>query len=71
MGSYAQNWHLGDRMKPTLTDTVAGWRDFLPSYLPLPHPSWRNSGWIRQHPWFEAELLPYLRNRVADLGLGQ
>ena len=47
-----------------MTETVAAWRSFLPRYLPLPHPSWRNNGWIKRNPWFERELIPYLRKRV-------
>ena len=66
IGSYAQAWHLGRRAKETLTGTVQAWREYAPHYIPLPHPSWRNSGWLKKHPWFEDELLPYLRRCVAD-----
>jgi uracil-DNA glycosylase len=45
---------------------VQAWSEYAPSYIPLPHPSWRNTGWLKKHPWFEKELLPYLRRRVAD-----
>lgn len=69
IGLYAQHWHLG-RSPDGLTGTVARWRTLLaeprrPRVLPLPHPSWRNGGWLRRHPWFEAELLPVLRREVA------
>ncbi len=64
VGSYAMAWHLGDRRKATMTETVKAWREYTPRYIPLPHPSWRNNGWLRKNPWFEAELLPYLRKRV-------
>ena len=67
IGLYAQGWHLGSARKPTLTATVEAWRSYLPRYLPLPHPSWRNNGWLRTHPWFETDLLPYLRARVQGL----
>jgi len=67
VGGYAQRWALGDRASPTLRDTVARWREFLPQYLVLPHPSWRNTAWLRRNPWFEDEVAPYLRLRVADL----
>ena len=67
VGGYAQKFHLGARAKPSLTETVAAWRDYLPRYLPLPHPSWRNNSWLRKHPWFEAEVLPELRARVRRL----
>lgn len=66
VGSYAQAWHLGPRAKKTLTSTVRAWREYAPRYIPLPHPSWRNTGWLKKHPWFEDELLPYVRRRVAD-----
>lgn len=66
-GGYAQAWHLKGRVKPTLTDTVKAWREYGPQFIPLPHPSWRNNGWIKKNPWFETELLPYLRSRVAKL----
>ena len=65
IGGYAQKWHL--KTKLNVTETVAHWRDFEEGYLPLPHPSWRNTGWLKKHPWFEAELLPELRGRVKEL----
>jgi uracil-DNA glycosylase len=64
VGSYALNWHLGERCKANMTETVAAWREYAPRYLPLPHPSWRNNGWIKRNPWFERELVPYLRKRA-------
>ena len=67
VGGYAQAWALGDRVKRTMTDTIAAWRDFGPNLLPMPHPSWRNTGWLKRNPWFEAEVTPYLRQRVADI----
>ena len=67
VGSYAQAWHLRGRLKDSMTATVQAWRDYLPDSIPLPHPSWRNNGWIKQHPWFERELLPELRRRVHAL----
>jgi uracil-DNA glycosylase len=65
VGRHAQLWHLGTRAKGNLTDTVRAWREYAPRYIPLPHPSWRNTGWLKRHPWFEEELLPSLRTRVA------
>ncbi len=50
-----------------MTETVRAWRDYLPDFLPLPHPSWRNTAWLRKNPWFEADLVPVLRQRVAGL----
>ena len=64
VGSYAQTWHLGERAKSNMTDTVKAWRDYGPRFIPLPHPSWRNNGWLKKNPWFERELLPSLRRRV-------
>ena len=64
IGQYAQGYFLGGRRKSTLTDTVRAWREYMPEYLPLPHPSPRNVGWFKANPWFEAEVLPALRERV-------
>ena len=52
-----------------MTETVAAYEEYLPAYLPLPHPSWRNTGWLKRNPWFESRLLPLLRDRArAALG---
>ncbi|WP_304191791.1 uracil-DNA glycosylase family protein [Phenylobacterium aquaticum] len=67
VGGYAQAWALGEAAKANMTETVRAWRDHLPRYLPLPHPSWRNTGWLRRNPWFEAEVTPYLRQTVRDI----
>jgi uracil-DNA glycosylase len=64
IGAYAQRWHLGADAECTLSETVRRWRDYGPRYLPLPHPSWRNNGWLERHPWFEKRLVPDLRRRV-------
>lgn len=69
IGGHAQRWHLGPGAR-SVTDTVRAWRDAPAGVLPLPHPSWRNTGWLRRNPWFEAELVPELRRRVADLLAG-
>ena len=37
-----------------------------PRVLPLPHPSWRNTGWLKQNPWFETDLLPFLRTEIRS-----
>lgn len=70
VGSYAQEWALGARGKGSMTETVAAWRDYAPSMLPMPHPSWRNTAWLKRNPWFEEEIAPYLRHRVADILVG-
>lgn len=67
VGQYAQAFYLGARRRGSLSETVRAWRDVLPEFLPLPHPSWRNTGWLKRHPWFAAELLPELRARVHAL----
>lgn len=67
VGGYAQRYHLGRRAKASVTETVRSFRDYLPAVFVLPHPSWRNTAWLRRNPWFEAELLPALRRRVAEL----
>ncbi|MEO1552051.1 MAG: uracil-DNA glycosylase family protein [Pseudomonadota bacterium] len=64
IGGYAQRWHLGTA---SVTQAVAGWRDAPPGVLPLPHPSWRNTAWLKKHPWFEAEVLHALRANVQNL----
>ena len=67
VGGYAQGWALGERAKASMTDTVAAWREYGPNVLPMPHPSWRNIAWLKRNPWFEEEVTPYLRLRVADI----
>ena len=66
VGAYAQQRFLGAERRASLTETVAAWREYGPSRVPLPHPSPRNQGWFKHHPWFERELLPVLKARVAD-----
>ncbi|HEY6094494.1 MAG TPA: uracil-DNA glycosylase family protein [Gallionellaceae bacterium] len=67
VGGYAQAYYLGDKAHKTLTETVQHYRDYLPAYLPLPHPSWHNQQWLKKNPWFAAEVLPLLRSRVVEL----
>jgi len=66
IGQYAQAWHL-DNAKKNLTETVRAWRDYGDAVLPLPHPSPRNNIWMAKNRWFEDELIPILRERVARL----
>jgi uracil-DNA glycosylase len=66
IGQYAQNWHLESPAR-TVTENVSNWRDSWPRLIPLPHPSPRNNLWLRRNPWFEAELVPRLRERVVEL----
>jgi uracil-DNA glycosylase len=61
IGQYAQAYYLGSRRKKSLRETVQAWQEYLPEFLPLPHPSPRNQLWFKQNPWFEAEVIPALR----------
>ena len=64
VGGYAMRWHLGDG---NVTKAVANWRSHAAKGLwPLPHPSWRNTGWLKRNPWFAAELLPDLRAAIQE-----
>ena len=65
LGGYAQAWALGGRAKRSMTETVRAWQEYLPTFVPMPHPSWRNTGWLKRHPWFEADVAPYLRQRIG------
>jgi uracil-DNA glycosylase len=68
VGAHAQAWALGPAAaRGSMTETVRAWRAFLPRYLPLPHPSWRNTAWLRRNPWFDREVVPYLRTTVTRL----
>jgi uracil-DNA glycosylase len=67
VGLYAQRRYLGTRRRGNLTETVRAWPDYGPATLPLPHPSWRNTAWLKRNPWFETDLLPELRARVRAL----
>ena len=66
LGRYAQSYHLG-APKRGVTGAVAAWREYWPDQLALPHPSPRNQGWFKKNAWFEEDILPELRRRVADL----
>ncbi|SFR47238.1 Uracil-DNA glycosylase [Yoonia tamlensis] len=65
IGGYAQRWHLNSH--DSVTATVARWRDHAPRVFPLPHPSWRNTGWLKKNEWFETQLLPALQARVKEV----
>jgi uracil-DNA glycosylase len=65
VGSYAIARYLPSQRNRSMTETIACWRDFLPKFLVLPHPSWRTTRWLRDNPWFDDEVLPELRARVA------
>lgn len=65
VGGYAQKYHLG--VKTGVTETVKAWRDHAPRLFALPHPSWRNTAWLKKNPWFEDEVLPELRAQVQKV----
>lgn len=72
VGQYAQHWHLKSRRERSLTDTVRSWQAYTqaeagPAIVPLPHPSWRNNAWLKRNPWFESDVLPYVRSEVSRL----
>ncbi|MDZ4791114.1 MAG: uracil-DNA glycosylase family protein [Hyphomicrobiales bacterium] len=70
IGVYAQKWHLGpDELRPNLTATILQWRRGFAqpggrTIIPLPHPSWRNNGWLRRNLWFEADLVPEMQRLI-------
>lgn len=67
IGQYAQRYFLGRRRLGSLTETTRNWSAYAPEFIPLPHPSARNTPWFQAHPWFERDVLPMLRQRVAPL----
>lgn len=72
IGAYAQSYHLGKLRARTMTETARNWRsiwsDTAPRHvLAMPHPSWRNTAWLKRNPWFEAEVVPFLRQQVSRL----
>lgn len=70
VGRYAIDYHLPDVKRKSLTEVVGDYARYLndegvPKYLPLPHPSWRNTAWLKKNPWFEADYLPLLRGEIV------
>jgi len=65
IGQYAQHYYLQETVKENLTETVKNYKEYLPKFLPLPHPSPRNNLWIAKNKWFETDVLPELKRRVA------
>jgi len=67
IGMYAQNYYLKGKAKKNLTATVAAYENYLPDFLPLPHPSPRNRFWLTKNPWFDESVIPVLQHKVASL----
>jgi len=65
VGNYAQAYYLGDRMKSSVAETVRAYQEYLPEFLPLPHPSPRNHGWLKSNPWFGRKVIPQLHLLVS------
>ncbi|WP_170788206.1 uracil-DNA glycosylase family protein [Ruegeria lacuscaerulensis] len=65
VGGHAHKYHL--KARGSVTETVRNWQDHAPRVFSLPHPSWRNTAWMKKNPWFEADLLPVLRARVQEV----
>ncbi len=64
IGAYAQKYYLQKKRKKNLTETVMHYAEYLPEFIPLPHPSPRNNIWQKKHPWFKAEILPVLQEKI-------
>lgn len=69
IGKYAQDYHLR-KSSGSVTGIVSAWKAHWPEVVPLPHPSPRNNRWLKNNPWFEADLVPLLKKRVSEI-LGQ
>jgi uracil-DNA glycosylase len=67
IGQYSQKYYLGEKLKPTLTETVKSFKEYFPEYLPLVHPSPRNKIWQKKNPWFEKEIVPELQKKVKNI----
>ena len=65
IGGYAHRYHLGHKRR--VSEVVADWRRFAPNVFPLPHPSWRNTAWLKKNTWFERDVLPALQARVMEV----
>ena len=66
-GMYARDYYLPEAKKKSLQDTVREWHTYLPKFLPMPHPSPRNRRWLQRNPWFEMDVVPYLKGKVSEI----
>ena len=67
IGSYSMKYYLGKGMKENLTETVRSYKEYLPKYFPIVHPSPLNFRWQKANPWFEGEVVPVLRDMVEKI----
>ena len=67
IGSYSMKYYLGKGMKENLTETVRSYKEYLPKYFPIVHPSPLNFRWQKANPWFEGEVVPVLRDMVGKI----
>lgn len=67
IGAYSIKYYLGKRAEKNLTETVRNYREYLPSYFPIVHPSPLNFRWQKKNPWFEAKVVPVLQEAVAQI----
>ena len=70
LGRYAIDWHLPAEKKTPLQALTVRWQEFLPDHVALPHPSPRNTMWLRRNPHVEAEIVPHLQQRISSLMKG-
>ena len=67
IGAYSQKYYLGKNRKKNLTETVKNYKDYLPEFFPIVHPSPLNIGWLKRNPWFEEEAIPELRQLICKI----
>ncbi|MBQ4804024.1 uracil-DNA glycosylase family protein [Aquimarina sp. MMG015] len=67
IGTYAQQYYLGNKLKRTLTESVKNYKEYLPNYFVLPHPSPRNNIWQAKNEWFKKEVIPELQNSIKSI----
>ena len=71
IGSYSMKYYLGKGMKENLTETVRSYKEYLPKYFPIVHPSPLNFRWQKTNPWFEGEIVPVLKEMVGKICKGE
>ena len=71
IGSYSMKYYLCKSMKENLTETVRSYKEYLPKYFPIVHPSPLNFRWQKANPWFEGEVVPVLKEMVGKICKGE